>query len=149
MPDRLENIASQNWKQVCVWCVPELEWGPPSVWEEGSVCNRFPTPVCILSYILVQCYLQLWQLHSDFGDFSNEVCHVTKITTAESNPYMGLLTQQTFCFLPDVFSTENNLPIMTMSLHSGRDLKQVFILKFKGKLISMKIIKAAACARSF
>ena len=30
------------------------------------------------------------ELHSDLGDFSDKVCHVMKITAAESNPGMIL-----------------------------------------------------------
>ena len=41
-----------------------------------------------------------------------------KITTAESNPDMGFLTQQTFWFSPDVPARAHMLPIMTMSVAS-------------------------------
>ena len=70
----------------------------PNIGCEGSVRNYFPTAVCILSYMQVQSYPHLRQLHSDFGDFSNGVCHVSKIAIAESNPDMGPVTQQTFSF---------------------------------------------------
>ena len=60
------------------------------------MCNRFLTLV-LLSYIQVLCYLPFLQLHADFGDFSNEVCHVTMFTLAvESNPFEGLLKQFAF-----------------------------------------------------
>ena len=38
----------------------------------------------------------LLQLLSNFEDFNNAVCHVVKITTAESSPDVGFLTQQMF-----------------------------------------------------
>ena len=41
-------------------------------------------------YIQVQCFSPLGHRHFDFGDFSNGVCRVMKITTAESNPGMVL-----------------------------------------------------------
>lgn len=40
-------------------------WGSPNVGWEGSVCNRFPKPVCILSYKQVHSYPPLPRLHSD------------------------------------------------------------------------------------
>ena len=60
---------------------------------------RFPTPVYTL--IQMQCCLPIRQLYADFKDFNNGACHVTKITTAEINPDMGLLTQTTSCFSPN------------------------------------------------
>ena len=54
-------------------------------------------------------------LHSDFRDLNNEVCHVMKMTVAESNPDMGLLTQQTFRFSLNILATADKIPIMTMS----------------------------------
>ena len=53
-------------------------------------------------HLRVQYYMLLWQLHSDFGDFSDEVRHVMKMAIAESNHYTGLLTQQIFFFSSDV-----------------------------------------------
>ena len=38
-----------------------------------------------------RCYPPPQQLRSDFGGFHNGVCHVMKITTAESDPDLGLL----------------------------------------------------------
>ena len=42
----------------------------------------------------------------DFGDFNDGVDHVMKIAkpTAESNPDVGLLTQQTVCVSPGVLA---------------------------------------------
>ena len=71
------------------------------------------TPTVI--HVQVRCYLLLWLLHSDFGDFMNGVCHVIKVTIAESNPDMGLLAQQTFCFSSDVLAGDSKMPIKTMS----------------------------------
>ena len=42
-----------------------------------------------LSDIQVQFYPQLRQRHSDWGNFSNGVCHIMKITTAQRSPDMG------------------------------------------------------------
>ena len=68
----------------------------------------------MLSDIQVQCYPPLRQLHSDFGDFNNEVCHVMKMTIAENNLDMVLLQQQTFCFSSNVLGRANKLSIMTL-----------------------------------
>ena len=48
-------------------------------------------------------------MRSDFADFIQGagVCHVTVLTTAESNPDMGLLTRPTFCVSPDVLAKTN------------------------------------------
>ena len=44
----------------------------------------------------VQCYLPFWQLLSDIRDFgsatANGLCHIMKITTAERNRDMGVVT---------------------------------------------------------
>lgn len=50
----------------------------------------------ILSYIQVQCYLPFWPLRYDFGKFSDGVCHVVKITVAESTPDTGTLKNLAF-----------------------------------------------------
>ena len=39
-----------------------------------------------------------------------------KITIAESSPYMGLLTQQTFYFTLDVLARGNKMSVMAMSV---------------------------------
>ena len=44
--------------------------------------------------VRVPCYPPFRQLHFDFGDFNNEVCHVIKVTVAESNPDTGLFNTQ-------------------------------------------------------
>ena len=59
---------------------------------EKVACAAISPHLFILSYMEVQCYPPLWQLQSDFGDFSNGVFHVMKITKAESNPGIGLIT---------------------------------------------------------
>ena len=46
----------------------------------------------ILSYIPVQCYPPPRHMHSDFGVFSNGIRYATRITTAERNPEVKLLT---------------------------------------------------------
>ena len=48
-------------------------------------------------HTVVQCYPPLQQLHSDLlhsdlWDFGSGVCHVMKITIADSNPNMAVLT---------------------------------------------------------
>ena len=47
-----------------------------------------------------------WQLHFHFRDFSGGLCQVMKTTTAESNPDMTVLLQQTPCFSPKVLATD-------------------------------------------
>ena len=86
------------------------------------MCNRFPTPVCILSYVQSLYYPLIWQLHSDFGDFNTGVYHVTKITIAESLPDMILL-QPTCYFIPDVLATVNKMSVMIVSIGSARGLR--------------------------
>ena len=87
----------------------------PNAGWEGRVCSCFPTLVHTVVYKM-QCYPPLWHLHSDFGDFSDGVGHVVKITEAESNPDMGLLTQQTFCRSPAILARVKKIPVMTMSV---------------------------------
>ena len=83
--------------------VPLLKiWGSPSVGCVGSMCYCFPphpnivlwthTHTCLYIYVQEHWYPPLRQIHSCFGDFSNGVCCVMKIATAESNPGMKLLT---------------------------------------------------------
>ena len=43
-----------------------------------------------------------------------------KITTAESNPDMELLTQQTFSFSPDDLAWAKKMKVITISIVSGR-----------------------------
>ena len=51
---------------------------------EEVACAAVSPNLYIMSYIKVQCYLPLRQLHSDFGDFNNGVYHVMKITSRAS-----------------------------------------------------------------
>ena len=83
-----------------------------------NVCNPFPK----LSDMQMHYNPPRRQLHSDFGDFNNGVCHVLKITVVESNPDMGLLTKQTVCFSPDLLATANTTSTMTTSVVSNRVL---------------------------
>ena len=69
----------------------------------------------------MQGYALLRQIDSDFGHFNDRVCHVMKMTTAESDPDIRLLTQHTLCCSPDVLASPvNKMPIMTMSMSEGR-----------------------------
>ena len=63
---------------------------------EGSMVNQFLSSVTRHSR----------QLHFHFRDFSGGVCQVMKTTTAESNPDMTVLLQQTPCFSPKVLATD-------------------------------------------
>ena len=62
--------------------------------------SRFLAPV--LSHIQVQCYPPLKHLFSSFGDFSNGIYHVMRITTVENNPDTELLFHQTFFFRSNI-----------------------------------------------
>lgn len=82
----------------------------------------------------MHCFLPLWQLDTNLGDFSNGVCLVTKMTTAKTNPDMGLLTQRIFCFSPISLAGDNERPVMTLSLAfdwaSSCPTKKAFFLTF-------------------
>lgn len=71
------------------------------------MCNYFPSPVhtVVICKCSITCH---WQLRSSFGDFNNGDWHVVKISIAESNPEMGLITRQTFRFSPYVSWRANN-----------------------------------------
>ena len=43
-----------------------------------------------------------------------------KMTIAERNPEMELPADHTFCFSPDVLARASEMPMMTMSMASGR-----------------------------
>ena len=58
------------------------------------------------------------------GDFKNGISHVMKITIAESNPDVGLLTQQTFSFSPCILARDKKMPVMTTSAASYRGHKR-------------------------
>ena len=62
-----------------------------------------------MSYRQVQCYPPFSQVHSDFGDFNNGLCHVMKITIAESNLAFGLRTQYLSYFVLDIRPRELNI----------------------------------------
>ena len=47
-------------------------------------CAALSPHLCNLSDVQVPCNPPLRQLHFDFGDFNNGVCHFMKIATAES-----------------------------------------------------------------
>ena len=91
----------------------------------SSMCNRFPTLICILSYTPVQHYPPLQQLHSDFGGFNNGVWHIMKITIARNNTDMGLWTQ-TFCLSPDFQARANETSMMTMSVASDQGQEELW-----------------------
>ena len=80
--------------------------------EKVACATVFPH-LDIRSYMHVQWYLLLWQLHFDFGDFSSGACHIMRITIAERNPDTGLLTEETF-------ARDNTMPIVTMLIASGQ-----------------------------
>ena len=71
--------------------------------------NGFHTPAHTIIPTSAVLVLPLQQLHSE-----NRVCHVVKITIAESDPDLGLFTQQTFWFIPDVLAKDVQMPIMTL-----------------------------------
>ena len=87
---------------------------------ENVACGtRKPFPPHLYIVTQMQCDPLPWQLHSDFGDFNNGVCHVTNIIIAESNNSdMEFLPQQTFCFRPVRSGRSSEMPIMTMSVAS-------------------------------
>ena len=88
-----------------------LEFQP--ILGEKVACASVSPHLYILLYTQVQC----WR-HSaaalPLRDFSNGLCHVMKITIAESNPYIEFLTGQTFCFSLRVLARNIEMPIMTM-----------------------------------
>lgn len=65
--------------------------------EDAAFATIFPAAA--LTVIHTRAMLRLpsfWQLHSHFGDFSPGACHGLKITAAESNHGMGILTNTLF-----------------------------------------------------
>ena len=91
------------------------ETGPEvqPVLGEKVLCTALSPHLYILSYVHVHFYPPLWQLHSDFRNFSHEAYYVMKM--ADSNPYMGLF-DTTFCFSSNVLAGASKILIMTMSL---------------------------------
>ena len=63
----------------------------------------------------------LLKLLSDLGDSNYGVCHIMKITIAESNTDQGLLLQQPFCFNPSVLAGANKMPIIPVPMGSDQD----------------------------
>ena len=53
---------------------------------EKVACAAVSPNSYMLSYTHVQCFSPLRQVHFDFGNFNSGVCHVLKMTTAESAP---------------------------------------------------------------
>ena len=92
----------------CFVCyIPKLKpWGSHRVGWEGSMYNcspSLPLPpppphMNLLSCIQVQLYPPHWPLHFDFWDFNIGVCHVMKITVADSNPDKGLFNTTNVLF---------------------------------------------------
>ena len=79
-------------RPVCLFVnISQLKTEGHALLGEKVACATVSPHLSLLSYIPVQCYPPLWQLHCDFRDFNNGVCHVLKITTADSSPDMGLL----------------------------------------------------------
>ena len=99
--------------------------GSTRVGWDSSMCSRFPTLICILSYTPVQPYPPLQQLHSDFRGFNNGVWHIMKFTIAGSNTYMGLWTQ-TFCISPNFQARANETSMMTMSVASDQGQEELW-----------------------
>ena len=98
-----------------------------------------------LSYIYVQCYLPLWQLHSDFGDFNGGVCPEMKITVAESNPGLGHWTLETFCSSPTLWLTAGEVRIMTMSMASVESHSQVCTCMFAESCVTGLVACVTSC----
>ena len=76
-------------------------WGSPSVGWDGNTCSCFPTSAHAVMHKATSAALPLLrQLCCDFRDFSSGVCHVMKITVAESNPGTYLLHKKHFASVP-------------------------------------------------
>lgn len=69
---------------------------------------------------VAQCYTPSWQLHFDFGDLRNGVCHVIEINEAERNPTMGILTHQRLIFILDPNIVASHLADSNDSVNSFR-----------------------------
>ena len=67
-------------------------WGSSNTGWNINVCNRFPT-------LAQHCHTHVLpatrQLQSDYGDFSDGVCHVMEITITESSPVIRLFITRT------------------------------------------------------
>ena len=75
---------------LCQHCSAITEVHP--AFGEMVVCATVSPQLCVLLHMQVQWYLRVWQLHSDFGGFSDGVCDAMKITIADSNNIMILGT---------------------------------------------------------
>ena len=60
--------------------------------DEKVACTTVSPHLVLLSYMQVQFYLPLQQLHSDSEHFNKRVCYVIKTTTVERIPDMKLNT---------------------------------------------------------
>ena len=60
---------------------------------EEVACAAVSPNLYIMSYIKVQCYLPLRQLHSDFGDFTNRVCDDNDNNVFFSVPFLHRSTR--------------------------------------------------------
>ena len=85
------------------------------------MCSCFPTAVhtglhasAVFAATLADA-LWLW-------GFSNRVYHVVKITVGENTLDPGSLTQQTWCFGPNIVARDSKMLIMTLSIDSYRGL---------------------------
>ena len=76
-------------------------WGSPSVGWDGNTCSCFPTSAHAVMHTATSAARPLLrQLHCDFRAFSSGVCHVMKITVAESSPGTDLLHKKHFASVP-------------------------------------------------
>ena len=92
-------------------------------------CLLYHSPHCYLYCLLYHsphCYLDcLSDSHSPTLEiWIMEFYHVMKITIVESNPDIGLLTQQTLCFSPSVLARASRLPMMTILVTSDQGWKK-------------------------
>ena len=83
-----------------------ISWPKPET-RQAACCSRLlltdtvvhatvSPPLKILSHIQMQCCSPCEQPNSKYQDFSKGVCHALKITVAERNPNMGILTKTSF-----------------------------------------------------
>ena len=66
----------------CFWASLSLNLEVHPMLDEKAAWSAVSPHLYSLSW--VQCLPPLWRPHSDFGNFNNWVCHVMKITEAES-----------------------------------------------------------------
>ena len=80
--------------------------------------SHFPTPVrSAVHKTAISAMLPTTPAaYSAFRYFSNGVFVAMKIARGQSDPDMGLLTQQTFCFSPSVPAGDSKMLVMTMSV---------------------------------